>query len=73
LRFVPFAAHIRHVLEEREGRSAPRVRCESELEDHLSESGAEKTLLTVIAWGRYAGISSYDDGSRMFHADPTAG
>ena len=38
LRFVPLAAHIRHVLDEREGHLAPRVRFESELEDHLNES-----------------------------------
>lgn len=73
LRFVPFAAHIRHVLDEREGHSAPRVRFESELEDHLSESDAERTLLTAIAWGRYAEIFSYDDDRRMFSTDHRAG
>jgi len=72
LRFVPFAAHIRHVLDEREGQSAPRVRFESELEDHLSESDAETTLRTVIAWGRYAEIFNYDDARRMFSTDHTA-
>ena len=40
--FVPFAAHITRVLGEREGRSAPRVRFQSELEDHLSVSDAKK-------------------------------
>jgi len=69
LRFVPFAAHIRHVLDEREGQSAPRVRFESELEDNLSESDAEKTLLTVIAWGRYGEIFAYNDQTRMFSID----
>jgi len=69
LRFVPFVAHIRHVLDEREGHSAPRVRFKSELEDHLSASDAEKTLQTVIGWGRYAEIFSYDDGKRLFNAN----
>jgi NitT/TauT family transport system ATP-binding protein len=68
LRFVPFAAHIHRVLEEREGHSAPRVRFESELEDHFSASDAENTLRTVIGWGRYAEIFSYDDARRIFHA-----
>jgi len=72
-RFVPFVAHIRHVLEEREGHSAPRVRFESELEDHLSETDAEMTLKTVIGWGRYAEIFSYDDANRVFNTDHWAG
>ena len=40
LRFVPFAGHIRHVLDEREDHSAPRIRFQSELEDHLSSGDA---------------------------------
>lgn len=66
LRFVPFAAHICRVLDEREGHSAPRVRFKSELEDHLSASDAEKTLQTLIGWGRYAEIFAYDDESQIF-------
>ena len=72
LRFVPFAAHICRVLEEREGHSAPRVRFKSELEDHLSVSDAEKTLQTLIRWGRYAEIFSYDDESRTFSLSQSA-
>jgi NitT/TauT family transport system ATP-binding protein len=66
LRFVPLAAHIRHVLDEREGRPAQRVRFELELQDHLSEADAEKTLRAVTGWGRYAELFSYDDQSRSF-------
>ncbi|HTU45420.1 MAG TPA: nitrate/sulfonate/bicarbonate ABC transporter ATP-binding protein [Bryobacteraceae bacterium] len=66
LRFVPLAAHVRHVLDEREGHVAPRVRFESELEDHLNSSDAEKTLRAVIGWGRYAELFSYDDETRTF-------
>jgi len=73
LRFVPFAAHIRHVLDEREGHSAPRVRFKSELEDHLSASDAEKTLRTVIGWGRFAEIFAYNDQTRMFSANHSTG
>lgn len=66
LRFVPLAAHIHHVLDEREGHRAPRMRFEAELEDHLSRSDAEKTLGTVIGWGRYAELFSYNDKMRVF-------
>jgi hypothetical protein len=54
LRFVPLAAHIRHVLDERRDHRAPRARFEFELEDHLNRNDAEKTLHAPIAWGRYA-------------------
>jgi len=66
LRFVPFAAHICRVLQEREGHAAPSVRFKSELEDHLSAYDAEKTLRTIIRWGRYAEIFAYDDQRGTF-------
>ncbi len=66
LRFVPLAAHIRHVLQEREGHRAPRARFEFELEDHISRSDAEKTLRAIIGWGRYAELFDYNDKKRMF-------
>ena len=43
IRFVPLAAHIRHVLYEREEHRAPRARFEFELQDHLNQGEAEKT------------------------------
>lgn len=66
LRFVPFVAHIQRVLEDRKDYSAPRVRFSSELQDHLSPADAERTLQTIIRWGRYAEIFSYDDETRTF-------
>ncbi len=66
LQFVPLAAHIHHVLNEREGHLAPRVRFESELEDHLNPSDTEKTLRAVIDWGRYAELFSSDGEARTF-------
>src|SRR5271156_3738466 len=69
---VPLAQHIRRVLDERPGHRAPRVRFEQELEDYLSDSAAEETLDTVIAWGRYAEIFAYDDQAETFSLeDPT--
>lgn len=72
LRFVPLAAHIRRVLDEREGHLAPRVRFESELEDHLNPSDTETTLRAIIGWGRYAELFTYDDETRMFTTNGSA-
>ena len=69
IRFVPLAAHIRHVLDEREEHRAPRARFEFELQDHLNQGDAEKTLRAAIDWGRYAELFSYDDQTRMFGLD----
>ena len=66
LKSVPLAGHIRRVLEERPNRRAPRVRFETELEDHLSEDYAKETLDTIVNWGRYAELFAYDDQSEWF-------
>jgi NitT/TauT family transport system ATP-binding protein len=70
---VPLAQHIKHVLDERPGHRAPRIRFEQELEDYLSDAAAEETLDAVIAWGRYAEIFAYNDQAEMFSLeDPKA-
>jgi NitT/TauT family transport system ATP-binding protein len=68
-RHVPLAAHIRRVLDERPGHRAPRVRFETELEDQQSEEDAQETLQTVISWGRFAELFSYDDQAEVFSLD----
>jgi NitT/TauT family transport system ATP-binding protein len=68
-RQVPLAAHIRRVLDERPGHRAPRVRFETELEDQLSEEDAAETLQTVISWGRFGELFSYDDQAEVFSLD----
>ncbi|HUZ72942.1 MAG TPA: nitrate/sulfonate/bicarbonate ABC transporter ATP-binding protein [Stellaceae bacterium] len=60
LRSVPLIAHIRKVLDERPGHSAPEGRFLAELEDHLSEDEAQRVIETVINWGRYAELFAYD-------------
>lgn len=72
LRFVPFVAHIRRVLDERDDHSAPRIRFKSELQDHLSSADAERTLETIIRWGRYAEVLAYDDEKRLFSLNHSA-
>ncbi len=66
LSYVPLAAHIRHVLQERANHVAPKSRFYDELEDYMSAEDAEQTLRSVIAWGRFAEAFAYDDDSGMF-------
>ena len=66
LSYVPLAAHIRHVLQERANHAAPKSRFFDELEDYMSTEDAELTLRAVIGWGRYAEVFAYDDDSGTF-------
>jgi NitT/TauT family transport system ATP-binding protein len=63
---VPLVSMIRQVLDERWNHRASAVRFRDELEDHMSPDYAEDTLRTVIAWGRYAEIFSYDEEAEQF-------
>jgi NitT/TauT family transport system ATP-binding protein len=64
--YVPLAVHIRRVLDERASHSAPRRRFLDELEDHMTEEAAEDTLKTVVSWGRFSELFSYDDDAELF-------
>ena len=66
LSYVPLAAHIRKVLDERTSHSAPKTRFLDELEDHMAEDTAEETLKTVVSWARFAELFSYDDDAASF-------
>ncbi|MES1151720.1 MAG: nitrate/sulfonate/bicarbonate ABC transporter ATP-binding protein, partial [Dongia sp.] len=66
LAYLPIAAHVRRVLDERPNHEAPRSRFSDELEDHMSPDAAETTLRTVINWGRFAEIFAYDDEEQRF-------
>jgi NitT/TauT family transport system ATP-binding protein len=72
LTYVPLAAHIRRVLDERKGKPAPKRRFADELEDYMAEEAAEETLRTVISWGRYAEAFAYDDNQQAFSLDNPA-
>jgi NitT/TauT family transport system ATP-binding protein len=72
LRFVPLVAHIRQVLDEREDHQAPQARFEFELEDHLPQREAERTLRAAIEWARYAELFAYDNRTKTFRIDPVA-
>jgi NitT/TauT family transport system ATP-binding protein len=66
LSYVPLAAHIRRVLDERGSHSARKSRFFDELEDYMNEEQAEQTLRTIISWGRYAEAFAYDDENAAF-------
>jgi NitT/TauT family transport system ATP-binding protein len=63
---VPLANMIRQVLDERWNHRASAVRFRDELEDHMSPDYAGDTLRTVIGWGRYAELFSYDEEAEQF-------
>jgi NitT/TauT family transport system ATP-binding protein len=66
---VPLANMIRQVLDERWNHRASAVRFRDELEDHMSPDYAADTLRTVIGWGRYAELFSYDEEAEQFSLD----
>ena len=72
LNYVPLAAHVRRILDERATHRAPRSRFLDELEDHMTMTAAEQTLRAVIGWGRYAETFAYDDNSQTFSLENPA-
>lgn len=66
LTYVPLAAHIRRVLDDRPNHSAPFDRFKAELEDHMQEDVADETLRAIISWSRYAEVFSYDENTHSF-------
>ena len=69
LAYVPLAALIRSVLDERASHRAPFVRFSEQLEDHMSEERAEDTMRAIITWGRYAELFGYDEQTQQFNLE----
>src|SRR5262249_26340131 len=69
LNYVPLAAHIRRVLDDRPTHQAPARRFRDELEDFMSESYAAQTLKSVTQWGRYSELYAYDEVADVFSLD----
>ena len=63
LAYVPLAARIKMVLDERPSHAAHSSRFLEELEDHMSDEYADRTLKSVVNWGRYGEIFAYDEAS----------
>jgi NitT/TauT family transport system ATP-binding protein len=66
LNYVPLAAHVRRVLDERPSHTARKSRFFDELEDYMSDEAAEQTLRAVISLARYAEAFAYDDENAVF-------
>jgi NitT/TauT family transport system ATP-binding protein len=67
--YVPLAAHIKRVLDERASHRAAVTRFRDELEDYMSEEFADQTLRAVINWARYAEAFAYDEGAGVLSLD----
>jgi NitT/TauT family transport system ATP-binding protein len=70
--YVPLAAHVRRVLDERASHTAPRSRFFDELEDYMAEDAAAQTLRTIVSWGRYGEVFAYDDHAQVFSLENPA-
>ncbi len=64
--YVPLAALIRRVLEERPNHRARAARFTEELEDFMSEDYAEETLRAAVSWCRFAELFTYDEADQTF-------
>jgi NitT/TauT family transport system ATP-binding protein len=64
--YVPLAALIKRVLDERPNHRARAARFSEELEDFMSEDYAEDTLKAVVAWCRFAELFAYDEADQTF-------
>jgi NitT/TauT family transport system ATP-binding protein len=64
--YVPLAALIKRVLDERPNHRARAARFSEELEDFMSEDYAEETLKAVVAWCRFAELFAYDEAEQTF-------
>jgi NitT/TauT family transport system ATP-binding protein len=66
LNYIPLAAHVRRVLDERTSHVARKSRFLDEIEDYMTDEAAETTLRTIVSWGRYAEAFAYDDEGEKF-------
>src|SRR5579872_277490 len=68
--YVPLAALIKRVLDERPNHRARAARFSEELEDFMSEDYAEETLKAVVGWCRFAELFAYDEADHTFSLEP---
>lgn len=66
LNYVPLAAHIRRILDERAAHVARKSRFIDELEDFMNEDQAEQTLRAIVSLARYGEVFAYDDENAVF-------
>ncbi len=66
LSYVPLAAHMRRVLDERRGTHRSARAASSTSSRTTTDEAAEQTLRAIISWGRYAETFAYDDENAVF-------
>ena len=66
LSYIPLAAHVRRVLDERTSHVARKSRFLDEIEDYMTDEAAEQTMRTIVSWGRYAEAFAYNDEGEKF-------
>ena len=71
LKAVPFASTVVNTLEQkRDGRISKDFLVDI-LDEHFSESEAERQFQTLVDWGRYAQLFEYDSSEeRLYKAEP---
>jgi NitT/TauT family transport system ATP-binding protein len=67
--YIPLAARIRSVLDERRDHTAPINRFRDEIEDYLPEESADLTMKTIISWARYAELFAYNEQTGKLYLD----
>lgn len=65
LKYLPLAAHIQEILEQKPNHQAPDSFFLEELQAFLTEEESEKLLKIIIDWGRYAEIFAYDFDAKV--------
>jgi NitT/TauT family transport system ATP-binding protein len=64
LKYLPIVAKIRQTLEQNVAHKVLKEDFLEELESNFSEEEADRILRTIISWGRYAEVFSYDDDAK---------
>lgn len=69
---IPLVTDIHHVLVTQGERCAPKKHILKNLERDLGRLEAQRTLETIIDWGRYAGVFRYNDSLDLLSLEDTA-
>jgi NitT/TauT family transport system ATP-binding protein len=67
--YIPLAARIRSILDERRDHSAPLSRFLGEVEDYMPKRDARETIKAVTSWARYAELFAFDDKRGRFYLE----
>ena len=66
MRHILLVRHVCHVLQDSPRQRVPKETFLNELEEFMPSLEAQKNISTLINWGRYAELFSYDDQTELF-------